>query len=134
MARIEVVGPEVGLPAESCWAEWKPGLGCPNRAVWHVQNLDNAGYTRLCTLHRDGWATSYPEARVACTTLYTPHPSWLRSGNACCAHCGQTPESHHSDGRCYTASELTSRLRFSQRTGRWPGPDEGCEEDESGRS
>jgi hypothetical protein len=62
-------------------------------------------------------------------TTYAPDPSWLRYGNACCANCGQTPEQHHSDGRCYSVEEQVNRLRFLQRTGRWPGPDEGCEED-----
>lgn len=47
---------------------------------------------------------------------------------ACCVHCGQVAEAHHSDEQCYTTEELVARLRFAQREGRWPGPDEGCEE------
>jgi hypothetical protein len=44
-------------------------------------------------------------------------------------HCGQTYEAHHSDGQCYTTDELVSRLRFAQREGRWPRPDEGYKEE-----
>jgi hypothetical protein len=45
-----------------------------------------------------------------------------------CRQCGQTQECHKSDKTCYTTDELINRLRFAQREGRWPGPDEGCEE------
>jgi hypothetical protein len=45
--------------------------------------------------------------------------------DACC-QCFQDAAQHHSDGRCYTADELTNRLIFYQQTRRWPGPDEGC--------
>jgi hypothetical protein len=74
MAQIEVVGWEVDLPAETCWAEWKPQVACPNRAAWLVKNLDNAGYTRLCGLHRDGFAALYPEGRVAYIALDSARP------------------------------------------------------------
>jgi hypothetical protein len=57
---------------------------------------------------------------------------WAPEQDACCAHCSQLPENHHSDWRCYTAEEIGARLMFWQRAGRWPGPDEGCEEDASG--
>ena len=61
---------------------------------------------------------------------YTPRPDWLAHGHTCCGHCGQVPDQHHSDTRCYTDNELGARLAFSQRTGRWPGPDEGCTQQE----
>ena len=60
-------------------------------------------------------------------TTYTPSPAWPLVGNALCASCGQCQASHHSDGRCYTPEEFAHRARFAQRTGRCPGPDEGCE-------
>jgi hypothetical protein len=41
-------------------------------------------------------------------------------------HCGQTFAAHHASGQCYTTDELVARLRFAQCEGRWPGPDEGC--------
>lgn len=47
-----------------------------------------------------------------------------------CHHCAQYRESHHSDGRCYTIPEMAARLEFARRTLRWPGPDEGCFEEE----
>jgi hypothetical protein len=43
-----------------------------------------------------------------------------------CVHCGQVCEAHHGNQCCYTDLELLARLRFFQREGRWPGPDEGC--------
>lgn len=57
---------------------------------------------------------------------YTARQDWLVYGNECCGQCGQVPEQHHSDTRCYTVEEIGARLRFRQRAGRWPGPDEGC--------
>lgn len=64
-------------------------------------------------------------------STYTAPPSWRRDGDTSCDHCGQVPEQHHSDTRCYTVEELASRLRFAQRTRRWPGPDEGCSAEEA---
>lgn len=61
------------------------------------------------------------------TTTYEPDPPMLRYGITCCWHCGQLPAAHHTDGRCYTTEEIGYRLRFCQQTGRWPGPEEGCE-------
>jgi hypothetical protein len=118
----------VDLPATTCWAEWKPGFACPNRAAWLVQHLDNAGHTRLCGLHRDAFAAAALGARVAYHPLYTPDDG-LRRRYAIhtCVHCGCLPEVHHTDGRCYTVEEMGHRLRFWQQTGRWPAPDEGCE-------
>lgn len=85
MADIEVVGWEVdpgsgpgqALPAVLCWAAWKPGVACPNRAAWLVRNpvsstgpaLDTDGYTRRCGLHRDAWAALEPEAQVEYVAL-----------------------------------------------------------------
>jgi hypothetical protein len=57
-------------------------------------------------------------------TTFTPHRF-----TQCCVHCGQTSEEHHSDQHCYTDLELLARLRFFQREGWWPGPNEGCEEE-----
>jgi hypothetical protein len=132
MHQIEVVGWDVPMPEVTCWAEWKPGCACPNRAAWLVHNLDNEGYTRLCGLHRDAFAAAEPEARVTYSALYTPVPVRQRHDEQTCAHCGCVPESHHSDGRCTTPQELVARLRFHQRTGRWPGPDEGGSPQEPG--
>ncbi len=66
-------------------------------------------------------------------STYTAEPlrQWLYDDHTC-AHCGQVPEQHHSDTRCYTVDEIGHRLRFAQRTRRWPGPDEGCEAPEGG--
>ena len=58
--------------------------------------------------------------------VYTERRDWIVHGNACCGNCGQVPEQHHRDGRCYTYAEIGARLQWYQRTGRWPGPDEGC--------
>ena len=65
MAQIAVVAWDAVMPEYTCWAEWTPGVDCPNRAAWIVQNLDNEGYTRLCGLHRDAFAADEPEAAVA---------------------------------------------------------------------
>jgi hypothetical protein len=62
-------------------------------------------------------------------TTYAGDPFWLRGNITTCVHCGCVQEAHHSDGRCYTVEEIVNRLRFYQRTRRWPGPDEGCEEE-----
>jgi hypothetical protein len=58
-------------------------------------------------------------------SFYEPDPAMLRYGITCCCHCGCLPALHHTDDRCYTADEIGERLRTYQRTGRWPGPDEG---------
>lgn len=63
-------------------------------------------------------------------TRYTASPRRQRDDDHTWEHCGQLPGQHHSDTRCYTVEEIGHRLRFSQRTKRWPGPDEGCEEEE----
>ena len=60
---------------------------------------------------------------------YEPHvPQLLLFGLAACRHCGSVAALHHGDGRCYTVEEIVARLRVYQRTGCFPGPDEGCEE------
>jgi hypothetical protein len=64
------------------------------------------------------------------TTTYEPVEGIRLHGITCCRHCGQVPEQHHSDGRCYTNDELSARLAFWQRERRFPGPDEGCEPQE----
>lgn len=61
-------------------------------------------------------------------TLYEPYADTTLCAS-CCIHCGQVPDAHHSDERCYATEELLARLRFAQHAGRWPGPDEGCEEE-----
>jgi ribosomal protein L32 len=63
-------------------------------------------------------------------TSYATNWARQQAQDQTCEHCGQVPEQHHSDTRCYTVEEIGHRLRFSQRRGRWPGPDEGCEEEE----
>lgn len=62
-------------------------------------------------------------------TCYMSRRDWLVHGNTCCGHCGQVPEQHHSDRRCYITDEIVARLLWWQRHGRWPGPDEGCATD-----
>lgn len=65
------------------------------------------------------------------TTTFTPDTGLLeRYSMGSCHHCAQYRESHHSDGRCYTIPEMAARLEFARRTLRWPGPDEGCFEEE----
>jgi hypothetical protein len=59
-------------------------------------------------------------------TTYTRETHGRRDGNPCCMHCGLVARQHHSDQRCYTAAERRARLRFTQREGRSPEPDEGC--------
>lgn len=63
---------------------------------------------------------------------YEPDELLQRHGVHTCQHCGCLEEAHHRDGRCYTPPELVNRLRFYQRTRRWPEPDEGCPEQEGG--
>ena len=59
---------------------------------------------------------------------YTASPEHVDYQDVTCAHCGMLEHEHHADGRCYTTEETLHRLRFYQRTRRWPGADEGCEE------
>lgn len=58
-------------------------------------------------------------------TTYTATPGRTRYGDATCTHCGQVPFVHQGDGTCYTTGDMLARLRHAQRTGVWPGPDEG---------
>lgn len=64
-------------------------------------------------------------------TFYAPYADTTVCAHLC-IHCGQTEDAHHSTAQCYTTAELVARLRFAQREGRWPGPDEGCEEVDPG--
>lgn len=60
-------------------------------------------------------------------TTYTPDPGRQQYDDNTCTHCGCLRDVHHTDGCCYTADEMANRLRCWQATGRWPGPEEGCE-------
>lgn len=47
-----------------CWALWREDVPCPNPATWRVQNRTNDGYSLMCDVHKEGFATDYPSARV----------------------------------------------------------------------
>ena len=52
-----------------CWAFWREDLPCLNRPTWRVQNTTNAGYSLMCEVHKEGFATDYPDALVVYTRL-----------------------------------------------------------------
>lgn len=64
-------------------------------------------------------------------TVYTAGTLRRVCGQPCCAVCGQLPTSHHSGGRCSTPEERRARLAWYHRHGRWPGPDEGCTQEDT---
>lgn len=51
-----------------------------------------------------------PEIPTPGQTSYEARQDWLAYDNHCCAHCGQVPQQHHRDTRCYTAAEIGTRL------------------------
>jgi len=55
-----------------CWALWREDLPCPNRPTWRIQNTTNAGYSLMCDVHKEGFATDYPHALVVFNTYTTP--------------------------------------------------------------
>jgi len=64
-------GSETPSPAQ-CWALWREDLPCPNVPMWRIQNTTNAGYSLVCDVHKEGFATAYPHARVVYAPLATP--------------------------------------------------------------
>jgi hypothetical protein len=52
------------IPAHQCWSLWREDLPCPNRATWHITNLDNEGESYMCDVHHEDFARNWPTARV----------------------------------------------------------------------
>ena len=62
------------IPPHACWAQWRPGLPCPNRAVWRIENTTNPGYSRVCDPHKEAFADTWPEAAVRFVALAEDDP------------------------------------------------------------
>lgn len=57
-----------------CWALWREDLPCPNRPCWRVQNSTNHGYSIMCDVHKEAFATDYPAAQVRYLSLEEDTP------------------------------------------------------------
>jgi hypothetical protein len=49
-----------------------------------------------------------------------PGSGWL------CRHCWHPRDGHHTNGRCYTLTDIAARMAWWDRTGLWPSPEESC--------
>ncbi len=56
------LGPD--FQAGQCMCLWREDLPCPNRATWRVENTTNAGFSEMCTPHKEGFAILEPTALV----------------------------------------------------------------------
>lgn len=62
---------------------------------------------------------------------YEPDVNRLFYGDTTCRYCGQAPEGHRSDRRCYATAAIVARLERSRDTGQWPDADGPPRDDEA---
>jgi hypothetical protein len=73
MSEVRALPWNAAVDETRCMALWRESLPCPNHATWRVQNRTNPGYSVMCDVHKEGFATDYPFAMVQYRRLEVPH-------------------------------------------------------------